>query len=143
MPSVSLVVDTSHVVHETIDGEAILIHLGTGTYYSLDGAGAEVWGLLAAGVDVDSLLAAARERYDGDPVELKRGLSSLLEELSREGLLIEGEPRPAAGPPGLPSGRVPFVVPVLRTYTDMQEFMLVDPLREVDAVAGASHAETG
>ena len=132
----SLVVDASHVVHETIDGEAILIHLGTGTYYSLDGVGAEVWALLAAGVDADALRSAGQERYDGDPVEVERGLSNLVAELLREGLVIEAESPPAAGSPELPSGRVPFVVPVLHTYTDMQEFMLVDPLREVDEVAG-------
>ena len=132
----SLVVDASHVVHETIDGEAILIHLRTGTYYSLDGVGAEVWALLATGTDADALLLAGRERYEGDPVEVERGLSSLLAELLREGLVIEGESQRAAGSAGLPAGRVPFIVPVLHTYTDMQEFMLVDPLREVDEVAG-------
>jgi len=132
----SLVVDASHVVHETIDGEAILIHLGTGTYYSLDGVGAEVWTLVAAGVDVDALLSAGKARYDGDPVEIERGLSNLLAELLREGLVIEDESQPVADSPELPSERVPFVVPVLHTYADMQEFMLVDPLREVDEVAG-------
>ena len=35
-------------MHETMDGETILIHLETGAYYSLDGAGADTWELLAA-----------------------------------------------------------------------------------------------
>ena len=131
-----MVVDAAHVVHETIDGEAILIHLGTGTYYSLDGVGAEVWESLANGASSELVLDAGRERYDGDPGEIQRGLAGLLEELFREGLLIEGEPRTEVEVPELPAGRVPFVAPVLHTYTDMQEFMLVDPLREVDEVAG-------
>ena len=139
----SLVVNASHVVHETIDGEAILIHLGTGTYYSLDGVGAEVWGLLAAGADRETMLAAAGQRYDGDPTEVERGLASLVGELLREGLLVEGEPQPTADPPRLPSGQVPFAPPVLNIYTDMQEFMLVDPLHEVDETAGWPHAKTG
>ena len=132
----SLVVDSSHVVHETIDGEAILIHLGTGTYYSLDGVGAEVWGVLATGVSASALLAASRERYEGDPDEIGAELSRLLDELLREGLVIQGESRAGASAPKLPDGRVPFAAPVLHTYTDMQDFMLVDPLREVDQVAG-------
>ncbi len=139
----SLVVNTSHVVHETIDGEAILIHLGTGTYYSLDGVGAEVWGMLAAGADQDAVLAAAAQRYDGDPKEVQRGLSSLVGELLREGLLVQGDSQPTADSPRLPSGRVPFAVPVLNVYTDMQEFMLVDPLHDVDEAAGWPHAKTG
>jgi len=98
---------------------------------------------MAAGADPDLLVAAAAERYDGDPVEIAGGVSSLVEQLVGEGLLIEDESQPAANAPRLPAGRVPFAVPVLNTYTDMQEFMLVDPLHEVDEVAGWPHAKTG
>jgi len=138
-----LAVNAPHVVHETIDGEAILIHLVTGTYYSLDRVGAELWGVMAAGADPELLVAAAAERYDGDPAEIALGLSGLVEQLLREGLLIEDESQPAADSPRLPTGRVPFAVPVLNTYADMQEFMLVDPLNQVDEVAGWPHAKTG
>jgi hypothetical protein len=132
-----------HVVHETIDGEAILIHLVTGTYYSLDGVGAEIWGVLAAGADQEALLEAAEQRYEGDPLEIARGISGLAAELLSEGLLIESQAQLEQDPPELPSGRVPFAAPVLNTYTDMQEFMLVDPLHEVDEVAGWPHAKAG
>jgi hypothetical protein len=138
-----LVVNTPHVVHETIDGEAILIHLVTGTYYSIDGVGAELWEVFAAGADQDAVIAAAERRYDGDPIEVARGVRELAVELLREGLLIEAEPPPASELPSLPPGRAPFVVPALGKYTDMQEFMLVDPLHEVDEVAGWPHAKAG
>jgi hypothetical protein len=130
-------VNRTHAVYETIDGETILIHLGTGTYYSLDGAGSEAWEFLARGATRDALLAAGRERYEGDPLEIEMGLSGLVDELLREELLIDldtavDEETQAR----LPVGQVPFAVPVLQAYTDMQEFMLVDPLHEVDVVAG-------
>jgi hypothetical protein len=142
-----LSVNGSHVVHETIDGETILIHLGTGTYYSLDGVGSEAWELLATGATRERLLDCARDRYLGDPEEIELGVCGLMEELLREDLLIEVD-EPASGfgstaVPGLPSGNVPFAVPMLQAYTDMQEFMLVDPLHEVDEVAGWPHARTG
>jgi len=138
----ALTVNAPHVVHETIDGEAILIHLVTGTYYSLDGTGAELWGALTAGADQDLLLAAARERYDGDPDEVTDAVSELARQLLGDGLLVESEPRQIEGPL-FPAGRVQFATPVLHTYTDMQEFMLVDPLHEVDEAAGWPHAKTG
>ena len=142
MPS-PLCVNASHVVHETIDGETILIHLGTGTYYSLDGIGTEVWVLLAAGASREALLAAANDRYAGDPVEIETGISSLLADLLHQGLLVEGEPGTGPdSPTSLPPGRAPFVTPALHVYTDMQEFMLVDPLHDVDEVAGWPHAKT-
>ncbi len=136
-------IDPTHVVHETIDGEAILIHLGTGTYYSLDGTGAELWAVLAAGADRGAVLDAAITRYDGDPVAIEQGIGALVDELLREGLLIELDTGSATDPPRFPGGTVPFSAPRLNVYTDMQEFMLVDPLHEVDEAAGWPHAKAG
>ncbi len=59
-------VDPDKVVHETIEGEAILIHLDNGYYYSLDGAGAEIWGLLAESRSVDETVAALARVYESD-----------------------------------------------------------------------------
>ena len=42
-------VDSRRVVHETIDGETILIDLQSGNYYSLGGCGSSVWDLLTRG----------------------------------------------------------------------------------------------
>ena len=50
-------VNPKKVVHQTIDGEAIIIHFDTGIYYSLAGAGAEIWALLAAGQSIDEIVA--------------------------------------------------------------------------------------
>jgi hypothetical protein len=75
--------------------------------------------------------------------EVAQALSELVDEFRREGLVIESESEPPVGSLTFPSGRIPFVAPVLNTYTDMQEFMLVDPLHEVDEVAGWPHAKAG
>jgi Coenzyme PQQ synthesis protein D (PqqD) len=139
----ALRVDQVNVVHETIDGETILIHLGTGTYYSLAGVGSEAWELLAAGARRETLLAFARQRYLGDPVEIELGLLGLVDRLLEEGLLVECDELPGSEPGGRPTAQVQFAVPVLQAYTDMQEFMLVDPLHEVDEVAGWPHAPAG
>ena len=136
----SVRINTRYLVHETIDGETILIHLGTGKYYSLDGAGSEVWQWLAAGVAADAVRKMARARYVGDPREVEAGIDGLIGDLLREGLLVEAPPNGSAPPPSLSGEKVPFTVPALQVYTDMQEFMLVDPLHEVDEQAGWPHA---
>ncbi len=137
------------MVHETIDGETILIHLGTGKYYSLDGAASEVWQWLAAGVTGDALVEMAIARYEADPREVEAGVDRLVEEMYDEGLVVEngssteskGSPTPTSPTPI--GETVPFAMPALQVYTDMQEFMLVDPLHEVDEVAGWPHAKPG
>jgi hypothetical protein len=133
--------NTTHVVHETIDGETILIHLGTGTYYSLVGVGSEVWQLLAAGTTREALTAQGLERYTGEALEVELGLAGFVDALLREELVTEADGAEADA--HLPEGQTAYAVPVLEAYTDMQEFMLVDPLHEVDEVAGWPHASAG
>jgi hypothetical protein len=147
--SEQLAVNVAHVVHETIDGETILIHLGTGTYYSLDGVGASVWQLLAEGAAPGALTAQLGSRYDAEPTLVQRSVTGFIQELLEEGLLTVSPPGSApvavhaSGGEGEPSGRAPFVAPVLHKYTDMQEFMLVDPLHDVEAHAGWPHVKAG
>ena len=124
-----------------------MIHLGTGKYYSLDGAGSEVWRWLAAGITGDGLVEMAIARYEADPREVEAGVDRLLEEMHHEGLVVENgsstEFKESPTPPTPLGETVPFAMPALQVYTDMQEFMLVDPLHEVDEVAGWPHAKPG
>lgn len=131
------------VVHETIDGETILIHMGTGTYYSVEGAGSDIWNLAAAGLPAPRIAERIAERYGAEAEVVMQCVEGLTTELVDEDLLIpmsteDGEPVEL---PALVGGA--FVAPVLHKYTDMQEFMLVDPLHDVDVAAGWPHAAAG
>ena len=44
--------DRPSVIDETFDGEAVLVHLGTGRYYALNAAATEVWELARDGLAV-------------------------------------------------------------------------------------------
>ncbi|HEY2536878.1 MAG TPA: PqqD family protein [Solirubrobacteraceae bacterium] len=171
MPGGHLRINAPHVVHETIDGETILIHLGTGAYYSLEGVGAHVWGLAVAGGEEGEILAEVQSRYDEDPQIVGEAVEALLRRLLEEELLAQAEmtatdageggapadgepdgarpsettpseepPRPAGSAPSLPAE---FVAPVLNKYTDMQEFMLIDPIHDVEEEAGWPHVKAG
>jgi hypothetical protein len=131
------------VVHETIDGETILIHMGTGTYYSVEGAGSDIWNLAAAGLPASRIVERIAERYHTDAEVVIQCVDELTAELAGEDLLI---PMPNGAEevvdlPALAGGA--FAVPILHKYTDMQEFMLVDPLHDVDVAAGWPHAAAG
>ena len=39
--------DPKRVVHETIDGESIVIDLASGNYHSLAGSGSAIWTMVA------------------------------------------------------------------------------------------------
>ena len=133
--------DSRRVVHETIDGEVILIHMETGFYYSLEGSGSEIWDALVAGGATDQIAGSLRRRYVAPPGVIEDSVSAIAEELHRERLLDRADLPPTNGAmPGAPapgSGDTTtaleeFRTPVLHRYTDMADFMLVDPIHEVE-----------
>jgi hypothetical protein len=128
------------VVSEIIDGEAIVINLDTGAYYSLRDAGGEIWSLLQKKLTPREIVESIARRYDRAVSDIQGAVENLLAELEREGLVAAIE---AAGEDstnrvepatesGAPAERVVFKPPVLQKFTDMQEFLLVDPIHEVD-----------
>jgi hypothetical protein len=131
-------VNTSQVINEVIDGEAIMINLATGSYYSLDRVGAEVWSLVEASLSVDRIQAELGRRYDAEPDDIRRGVDDLFQRLSSEELVVpcaDGDadadggfsPEPATAP------RQPFQAPRLEKFTDMRDLILLDPVHEVDS----------
>ncbi|MDX6511426.1 MAG: hypothetical protein QOE36_930 [Gaiellaceae bacterium] len=129
-------VDRRRVVHETIDGEAILIQMETGYYYSLDGSGCDIWNLLAGGCGADEIASRLSARYEAPPEAIAAAVSALVEQLLEERLIGEAQaPSENGGPPAetdATSARAVFTAPVLHRYTDMADFMLVDPIHEVE-----------
>jgi PqqD family protein of HPr-rel-A system len=127
-------VNSPNVIHETIEGEVILIDLETGTYYSLRDSGAAVWQAIEQGAGEDGIAAELRSRYDASEEEIEDAVRQLLDELQREGLIRaeEGEPAPSAPASG-GAGRLPVMAPVLEKHTDMQDLILLDPVHEVGA----------
>ncbi len=135
-------VDTPQVVSETIQGETIVINLGTGTYYSLQGSGAAIWEGAAQGATIDEILDELAARYDGSRDEFAEATSTLIDTLRSEGLIVPADGLQPSEPISrdLPPERAPFSSPVLEKYTDMQDIILLDPVHEVGA-QGWPHAQ--
>jgi hypothetical protein len=139
-------VDSGRVVHETIDGETILIDLHSGTYYSLRGCGSRVWDLLVRGWSDDEVVDEVRRQYDADPAVVADAVYTLVAELASEQLLdpVCDSQNTSVAPaedraPNSDTTAEPFARPVLAKYTDMQYFLLLDPIHDV-AAAGWPNA---
>ncbi len=128
--------NSPRVISETIQGETIIIHLGTGVYYSLRGSGAEIWDMLAAGADEQQVLAQLEARYDAAPAELSAAVSGLVEQLRAEDLISPladaDAPVEAAFASSESGERKAFQPPAIEKYADMQDIILLDPVHEVD-----------
>ena len=56
-------INEREVTAKVIDGEAIIINLAKGLYYSLDKTGAEAWVLIGSGHSLDECSAALSSRF--------------------------------------------------------------------------------
>ena len=138
IPTEPLIVDPSQVVHETIDGEVIIIQLDRANYYSLGGVGAEIWRLICAGLPPATIAERLEATYQSDNGRIAADLEELLARLREESLVQDAPAQPAAASPGPSSDQDlsvaangQYAAPKFEKYTDMQDFLLVDPIHDV------------
>jgi hypothetical protein len=130
-------VNTPTVTHETIDGEAVIINLDSGNYYSLVEAGSLIWALVDRGASASEVQEVLQQNYQGDATDIDRGVQELLAQLQQESLIVPVDGPAAADLAGiLPSTngheKPSFNAPSLNKFSDMQELLLLDPIHDVD-----------
>jgi hypothetical protein len=134
-------------MHESIEGEVIIIDLDTGSYYSLRDEGAAIWAALEGGADQHEIVAELERRYEpaGEPIDT--ALRRFVEELANEGLIAAAsasDGHAVATARAAENGdREVFRAPVLEKHTDMQELILLDPVHQVDTRGWPYEAPTG
>ncbi len=109
------------VIEEVVAGEAVLVHLGTGRYYALDRGATELWTWMSAGASVSALVAAP----DLDP-GWRAAAIALVRVWRDEGLVV-----PTDGPDRTDAPRSTDVGPAMRTFHDLEDLLLLDPIHDV------------
>jgi hypothetical protein len=133
-------INTPTVVHETIDGETIILNLDNGNYYSLDGVGADIWGLIESGVTVSHIVESIGDSYQGACMNIEGAINELVSELLKEKLIVPDKSNGSGKSGGsytqaktVSGGQgSDFQAPLLNKYSDMQDLLLLDPIHEVD-----------
>ena len=116
---------------KVLEGEAVIINLLNGTYYSLDKAGAVVWELAASGGTIGEIVGGVTSRFDVEATRAREDVERLVAELVAERLLVQADGA-SDGAPTIASetasnGRLPYDVPMLTTYRDMADLLALDP----------------
>ena len=127
--------NSPNVLHEVIDGEAVLINLVSGNYYSIDRIGADIWRYIEMGTSVEQLMDIVARKYDASRATIETAVNNLLADLLEQSLIIEAECQPQSITQLAVEKRqekLPFEAPALYIYTDMAELLLLDPIHDVD-----------
>ncbi len=117
------------IAAKVIDGEAIIINLANGIYYSMDKVGGLVWDLLQRGHNLEEIIVTVNDRYDVSREQAQADLEALVNELLRENLVALLEKgAPAAEKHQLEQqGKLPYETPKLNIYRDMGDLLALDP----------------
>jgi len=75
------------VLFSQVGDEAVLLHLKSGVYYSLDAVGALVWAEIAAGKPLGDIHVSLTEQFVADSDVVWADLKTLVEDLMAKGLV--------------------------------------------------------
>ncbi len=119
----------AQVVAKVMDGEAILINLNTGAYYSIGSTGGFIWSLIEGRLAIDDIVRTVADHYDVPRYQAETDVLRLGEHLCAEGLVTVSTRDAATGVAPQANGvaRRPYQTPVLEKYTDMAEMFALDP----------------
>jgi hypothetical protein len=137
-------VNAPKVVHETIDGEVIIVNLDKGDYYSLVKVGADIWEEIIKGTSKSNIIQKVIHCYDGDRQNIENAVNDFIARLQQEELITldgteESKNSNIASVPTATNGnpeKLSFSPPTLEKYTDMEELLALDPIHEVNEVVG-------
>jgi hypothetical protein len=76
------------VVCREIEGEAVLLHLGTGIYFGLNVVGTRIWQLLEAAQDAPAIVDTLAAEFDAERETIARDLGELLDALAARQLIL-------------------------------------------------------
>lgn len=76
------------VISQILGNEAVLLHLKTEVYYTLDETAMRIWQLIGEYEgDQQIIVSRMQDEFDVDETTLKTDLKRIIEEFSQEGLL--------------------------------------------------------
>jgi hypothetical protein len=119
---------TDSIAATIIDGEAVIVNLSTGVYYSLTGSGPDAWTWLEQGHSIGEVAQALASRWSVPAEQAAGDVQRLAEQLLQEELVsIANGLAPAASlEPGTAS-QSGYQAPVLEAYRDMEDLLALDP----------------
>ena len=143
LDEVRLELRADEVAAKVIDGEALIMNVSNGMYYSMTGTGAVAWQLLAEGRSLADVAAVMSARFEVTEARALADLSALADHLIEENLVRITADGPASAGYEVTTGeREPYGAPTLDSYSDMADLLALDPpmpgLAEPAWIEGAS-----
>ncbi len=124
-----VVLKADDVVAKVIDGEAIIMNIRSGVYYSIDDVGGFICGRIEEGYSLQEIIEAVVVHYDVSAEQARADVERLTRELLEEGIVSASEARVSSVTPRVSDAgsRRRYATPTLKTYRDMGDLLALDP----------------
>ena len=76
------------VLSRVLDGEAILLHLGSGTYFGMNEVATRAWELIVAGTTYASMCASLVAEFEVSEADIERDMAEFLSALHEKHLVM-------------------------------------------------------
>ena len=142
VPGQAYRVNEPDVIHQLFDREVVVVDLRNGSYYSLSESGGTAWlAFGSGGASVEDVARRLTTLYALTHDVAARDLQAFIAELTTRDLIVACPPETlSADTATVATPTEAYSPPELRSYNDLQELFLLDPVHEVDAAAGWPHA---
>ncbi len=116
------------VAAKVMDGEAIIINLANGSYYSMEKTGGAIWAMIEEGCSLEEMVAQLTRRYAVSRTQAQADVERLAAELLQEALVTLSDDATTSQPrQDLTVGPLPYEPPILNVYRDMADLLALDP----------------
>ena len=85
--TVNYTIDKDKATYRVIDGEAVILNLDNGYYYSLNEVGTRIWEAIDKKKSLNKILDSFKEEYQVPAEQLKNDLLGLIKDLEKEKLI--------------------------------------------------------
>jgi len=143
--SPSVISETLDAEAVASDGEAIVVNLSTGIYYTIKGDGIHLWNAIIGGVSAEELVDLVAARTGATRDRCEEAVTNFYAELLEEDLIAmrngDEAPPTSVGEAALAGAGAGLLEPTLARHPDMQDLILLDPVHEVSTDLGWPHAD--
>ena len=137
--------NTPRFVDETVDGEALIMDMVTGSYYTCLDASTLAWHGLVGGLTSSDVAAMLSSMYPIATADAERDVERFVAELVQEEMLVtrDGSPESPVDAATVANGTSlgEYQPLSFEKYTDLADLILLDPVHDVSE-AGWPHEPT-
>jgi len=123
-------IHNERVIHETVDGEVLVIDSVNGHYHSIAGTGSFVWAMLEQPQDCESIASSLAAAHGSDATPIRTDVEQFLNQLEGIDLIIATN-ESILDIPMATEAIGAYAPPKLSSHTDLEDLLVFDPIHEV------------